>query len=141
MQTIVFKNERGFVSLCNPAPGVDVEYVMQRDVPANCDAKIFDIDALPMQDNDFFDAWTLVNGEIVVDVAEAINLTKTRLRFERAQVFQVLDVAFMRALELGQNTAEIVAEKQRLRDITNLADQETTLAGLRALKAELQITL
>jgi hypothetical protein len=141
MQTIVFTNERGFVSLCNPAPNVSVEYVLQNDVPANSDAQIFDLDSLPIENNDFFNAWKLINGQIVVDIPEAILLTKTRLRFERAQVFQVLDVAFMRALEMGQSTAEIVAEKQRLRDITNLADLETTVAGLRALKAELQITI
>lgn len=141
MQTIVFKNERGFVSLCNPAPGLDIEYVMQKDVPAGCDAVIMDIDSLPHDDNDFYDAWILVNNKIEVDLPEAREITKKRLRVERLDCFSKLDVAFMLSLELGQSTAEIVAEKQRLRDITNLADQETTLAGLRALKAELQITL
>jgi hypothetical protein len=51
-------------------------------------------------------------------------------------LLQSQDVAFQRALESGADTTAIVAEKQRLRDITALADQATTLDELRALKAE-----
>jgi hypothetical protein len=40
----------------------------------------------------------------------------------------------MKALEQSQGTAAIVAEKQRLRDITGLADACTSTAELRALK-------
>jgi hypothetical protein len=39
----------------------------------------------------------------------------------------------MRATEAGTDTTEIVAEKNRLRDITTLADSCTTPAELRAL--------
>jgi hypothetical protein len=46
---------------------------------------------------------------------------------------QAQDVAFQRALEEGADTTAIVAEKQRLRDITNLADQATTLDELKEL--------
>jgi hypothetical protein len=45
------------------------------------------------------------------------------------------DVAFQRALESGADTTAIVAEKQRLRDITSLATEAKTLEELRALKA------
>jgi len=41
----------------------------------------------------------------------------------------------MRATEANQDTTAIVAEKQRLRDITQLADQATTLDELKAIKA------
>jgi hypothetical protein len=44
-------------------------------------------------------------------------------------------VAFQRALESGGDTSAIVAEKQRLRDITKLADQATTLEQLKQLGA------
>jgi hypothetical protein len=43
------------------------------------------------------------------------------------------DVAFQRALESGTDTTAIVAEKQRLRDVTKLADTATTLDELKAL--------
>ena len=46
------------------------------------------------------------------------------------------DVLFQRALEANADTSAIVAEKQRLRDITNLADACVTTDELRALKAE-----
>jgi hypothetical protein len=51
-------------------------------------------------------------------------------------LLQAQDVAFQRALEEGSDTSAIVAEKQRLRDITNLADQATTLDELKELGAE-----
>jgi hypothetical protein len=42
-------------------------------------------------------------------------------------------VQFQRALESGSDTTEIVAEKQRLRDITTLANAATTTDELKAL--------
>ena len=72
---------------------------------------------------------------IVINVDKAKAITKDRLRAERAPLLQAQDVAFQRALEEGADTAAIVAEKQRLRDITQLADQAETLDELKALKA------
>jgi hypothetical protein len=72
---------------------------------------------------------------ITINLDKAKTITKDRLRAERAPLLQVQDVAFQRALESGADTAAIVAEKQRLRDITQLADQATTLEQLKELKA------
>jgi hypothetical protein len=72
---------------------------------------------------------------ITINLEKAKELTKERLRAERTPLLQTQDVAFQRALEAGQDTASIVAEKQRLRDITQLADQATTLDELKTLKA------
>ena len=71
---------------------------------------------------------------ITINLDKAKAITKDRLREERAPLLQAQDVAFQRALEAGQDTTAIVAEKQRLRDITNLADQATTLDELKAIK-------
>jgi hypothetical protein len=46
---------------------------------------------------------------------------------------QAQDVAFQRALEEGADTSAIVAEKNRLRDVTDLVDGATELAQLRDL--------
>lgn len=73
---------------------------------------------------------------ITVNLNKAKEITKDRLRQERAPLLAAQDVAFQRALETGADTSEIVAEKQRLRDITLLAEQATTLDELKALKAE-----
>ncbi len=70
---------------------------------------------------------------IVINIDKAKAITKDRLRIERTALLQAQDVAFQRALESGADTAAIVAEKQRLRDITNLADTATTLDELKGI--------
>jgi len=73
---------------------------------------------------------------ITINFDKAKAITKDRLRAERTPLLQAQDVAFQRALESGADTTAIVAEKQRLRDITKLADQTTTLDELKTLKAK-----
>jgi hypothetical protein len=68
---------------------------------------------------------------ITINFEKAKEITKVRLRKERTPLLQAQDVAFQRALEEGTNTSAIVAEKQRLRDITNFT--ATTLDELKAL--------
>ena len=70
---------------------------------------------------------------ITINFDKAKAITKERLRAERTPLLQAQDVAFQRALESGADTTAIVAEKQRLRDITKLADQATTLEQLKEL--------
>lgn len=70
---------------------------------------------------------------IVINIDKAKEITKDRLRAERQPLLQAQDVAFQRALETGADTSAIVAEKQRLRDITKLADEVTTLDELKQL--------
>ena len=71
---------------------------------------------------------------ITINFDKAKVITKDRLRAERTPLLQAQDVAFQRALEANADTSAIVAEKQRLRDITKLADQATTLDELKELK-------
>lgn len=73
---------------------------------------------------------------ITINFDKAKEITKARLRAERTALLQAQDVAFQRALESGADTSAIVAEKQRLRDITKLAEAAETLDELKALKAE-----
>jgi len=72
---------------------------------------------------------------ITINFDKAKEVTKRRLRIERAELFPALDLQFQRAQEMGADTSAIVAEKQRLRDLPTLADPCTTLDELRALKA------
>jgi len=71
---------------------------------------------------------------ITINFDKAKAITKERLRAERTPLLQAQDVAFQRALESGANTTAIVAEKQRLRNITQLADQATTLEQLKQIE-------
>ena len=70
---------------------------------------------------------------ITINFDKAKAITKDRLRTERTELLQAQDVAFQRALESDADTTAIVAEKQRLRDVTNLADAATTLDQLKAI--------
>jgi hypothetical protein len=73
---------------------------------------------------------------IIVDINKAKDITKDRLRQERKSLLEAQDVAFQRALEINADTSAIVAEKQRLRDITTLVDTANTVDELKALEAK-----
>jgi hypothetical protein len=68
---------------------------------------------------------------IIVDINKAKEITKDRLRVERKPLLEAQDVAFQRALESNADTTAIVAEKQRLRDITNQVNSMTTVEQLK----------
>tara|TARA_R100000455_G_C6184881_1_gene61290 strand:+ start:159 stop:392 length:234 start_codon:yes stop_codon:yes gene_type:complete len=63
---------------------------------------------------------------ITIDIAKAKEITKEKLRADRKPLLEAQDILFQRALETGADTTDIVAEKQRLRDITNDIDAMTT---------------
>jgi hypothetical protein len=71
---------------------------------------------------------------ITINLDKAKVITKDRLRAERTALLLEQDVLFQRALESGADTSAIVAEKQRLRDVTKLADEATTLDELKAIE-------
>jgi len=73
---------------------------------------------------------------ITVNLNKAKDITKDRLRRERKTLLEAEDVKFMQAQEAGSDTTAIVAEKQRLRDITKDADSCKTTDELKALKVE-----
>ena len=74
---------------------------------------------------------------IVTDTTKAKIITKEKLRVDRKPLLEAEDVKFQRALETGADTTDIVAEKQRLRDITNDVDAMTTEAQLKTKIMEL----
>lgn len=133
-QVIVFTNQNGGVSVCTPTGEISIEDVQKKDIPSGVQSFIVASNNLPLQDEDFFDAWEQSNGVVTVNLEKARVITKDRLRRLREPLLAAQDVAFQRALEAGQSTVEIVAEKQRLRDLPLLADSCTTLEQLRALK-------
>ena len=70
---------------------------------------------------------------IRIDFDKAVIITQQRLRAERKPLMEAQDVLYMRATEQNQDTTAIVAEKQRLRDITKIS--VTTLDELKGLSA------
>ena len=73
---------------------------------------------------------------ITINLDKAKDITKERLRQERKPLLEAEDIKFMQAQEAGSDTTAIVAEKQRLRDITNQVDSCTTTDELKALSCE-----
>ena len=70
---------------------------------------------------------------ITINLTKAKTLTKDRLRHKRKPLLETQDILFMRAQEAGDDTTAIVAEKQKLRDMTKDADACTTTDQLKAL--------
>lgn len=132
MQVIIFTNQVGGVSVCIPTGELSIEEVKAKDTPT--DSIIVDSASLPESDNDFFNAWELNSGVVSVNLAKAKEITKARLRAEREPLLQQQDVLFQRAQETGANTDAIVAEKNRLRDITSAVDTCVNTEQLRALR-------
>lgn len=68
---------------------------------------------------------------IKIDMTKAKDITKDRLRAERAPLLQALDIEVMKNITDATKLAEIEAEKQRLRDITRVVDTLTTVEELK----------
>jgi hypothetical protein len=77
------------------------------------------------------------NSMITINLDKAKAITKERLRAERTPLLLEQDIAFQRALESSADTTAIVAEKQRLRDITKLVDTATNTDELKLIKVDL----
>ena len=71
---------------------------------------------------------------IVINNEKAIEIAKEKIRAIREPKFKQLDLDFQRALETGSDTTLIVQEKQKLRDLTDLANNKTVEELLVILK-------
>lgn len=78
-------------------------------------------------------AWELSDGNILLNRDAAHNIVRARLRNERKPLLDALDVRYMRAIEAGEDTGDIVLEKQVLRDITEVPLDGYTATELAAL--------
>jgi hypothetical protein len=130
MNVLIYNNGNG-VSVVYPTGELSIEEVQIKDCPQGT---IIDDSTLPSRD--FRNAWELVDEAVAVNFAKAQDITKAKLRAERTPLLEAQDVAFQRALESGADTSTIVAEKQRLRDITNQVDTATTLDELLTLNCD-----
>ena len=66
-QVIIFTNDNGGVSVCIPTGELSIDEVLTKDCPVG--AIIVDADSLPA-DNEFFNAWELVDGQVIVNEAK-----------------------------------------------------------------------
>ena len=70
---------------------------------------------------------------IIINLDKAKNIKKVKLREERKPLLEAQDILYMRAQESGSDTTAIVTEKQRLRDITKLADEASSIEELKSI--------
>jgi len=131
-QRIIYSTDSG-VSIIIPTPEalqtLTIDDIAKKDVPAGVAYKIVDTTDIPT-DRTFRNAW---KDDLTVDMPKAQEITKDRLRAERTPLLLAQDVAYSRATETGADTTAIVAEKNRLRDVTKLVDTVATLEELKAL--------
>lgn len=129
MKYIAFKNNDKF-SLFHSSDDKSLEPNFQKYHPDITDYVICnDL----QQFDDFALCHDIENGEKVFKMDLAKDKTKQRLRNEREPLLQQQDILFMKAQESGADTTAIVAEKNRLRNITNTVDSCTTADELKAL--------
>lgn len=86
----------------------------------------------------FREAWQVeANTSVIsVNMALAKDIWREKIRLKRVKPLQELDTAYMRALEIGASTTQIVADKQALRDAPALPsiDAATTPDELKAIQ-------
>ena len=100
-QAIIFTNDNGNVSVCIPTGELPIQEVLAKDCPAG--AIIIDTSELPT-DNDFFDAWELVDGKVVV------NETKKQAIIDAIQApITAKASALAKLAALGLSEAEVKA--------------------------------
>jgi hypothetical protein len=104
-QVIIYTNESGGVSVTIPTPEFlennTIEDVLAKDCPEN--AIIVDDSILPTED-EFFNAWELVNGQVIV------NETKKQAIFDAKQaVIDAKASALTKLTALGLTQDEIKA--------------------------------
>ncbi len=134
MSRILYANPDGSVAVIIPAPdcGLTLEEIAAKDVPRGLAWQIVE-DTDLHADRTFRNAWTLQDGLLGHDMAQCMDLTKDRLRAARKPLLEAQDVLFQRALETGADTTAIIAEKQRLRDVTKLVTLEMTIEELKGV--------
>ena len=100
-QVIIFQNENNGVSVCYPTGELTIEEVLAKDCPEG--AIIVDDSALPT-DQEFFNAWELVDGVVVV------NQTKKQAIIDAKQTAEDAKVSALAKLKkLGLTPDEIAA--------------------------------
>ena len=75
---------------------------------------------------------------IITDITKAKVIVKEKLRLDRKPLLEAQDILYQRALETSADTTAIIAEKQRLRDITNNVDAMSTESALKTKMTALE---
>lgn len=119
---IIYKDSDG-VKVIIPSPHYKgtLDELAKKRVPEGLTYKIVSDDNIPT-DRYFRNAWDIKSGKVVTDIAKAKEIKKEIIRQERKPLLEALDIDYIKAQETKSDTSAIIAEKQRLRDITKEVD-------------------
>jgi hypothetical protein len=139
MQKILFLQENGNVGVISPS--VSVEDSLSQ-VPVGLSYLIVDDNQLPSEEDfiQFTDALTadfgnLEKPDVRIDLKKAKQITKERLRRERIKLFEANDIAIRDAMIESNKIKleEAIKERDRLRNITTIVDNVSSLDELKKL--------
>lgn len=139
MSFIIFENpsDSTKISIMSPTGELPISELIARYVDTTKPYKICIQADISDLDPDFADAWQLHEDVITVNMTNAKNDWRNKLRQERLPLLQQLDIQYMRALELNDTVkaAEIATQKQKLRDAPSdpRIEEATTTAELKLL--------
>ena len=133
---IIYTTETG-ISIIHPSSELSIEEVLLKDVPEQykASAQIVEDDIIP-SDRTFRGAWKYESGVIVEDLTRAKEIHKEKLRADRKPLLEAQDVIYLKALEDGVDTKEVITEKKRLRDITKMVDKCETIDEIKKVTIE-----
>lgn len=127
---IIYTNDNGNVSVCIPTGDLSIEEVLAKDCPEG--AIIVDASSLPRDDDDFFDAWRLYNGEVSVNLEAARAIHLSRFNAEAREK------AASRAMNTACGIGNAISDEDFITDL-NVKRAEIaaafSIAELRVIKA------
>lgn len=93
------------------------------------------IDSSNFPDSNYRDAWELSGSTITVDMTNAKEIHRDKLRSERETCFEICDKLFLEAFSQGKDLTTIKARQQYLRDLPSdpAIDAATTTTELSAV--------
>lgn len=133
-QVIVYTNDNGNVSVCYPTGELPIEDVLAKDCPEH--AIIVDADALPQGEDDFFDAWRLINGAVTVDLDAAKKIHLERFNAAAKAEAQHRQTNTAVGIENTPTDAEFLADLSAKRSAISAA---TSTAELRLIKVTIGV--
>ena len=70
---------------------------------------------------------------ITIDILKAKEVWKDKIRNARTSALEKLDIDFIKAQEQGNDTTQIVADKNILRDLPSQVDTATTVDKIKSV--------
>lgn len=128
MKKIIYKTETG-IAIIHPTKSVELA---MKDIPEGAEYKIVDESEIPA-DRTFRGAWDY--DTLKEDVDKSKEIWKDKLRADREKLFSSNDVKLQNAIADGDEVSksEAIAERNRLRNVTDLVTNCKTIDEIKAV--------